>query len=158
MRRRLPRLVTLGDLQGDLHSHSDCSDGVHTIEADYVMKRYKEDNVVVNGRFQEYKNNAYMLVLESRWSGAWRTTFHYVKSSAGSCTLLNANCTTDGLEGTQISAGAAYFMDPNLYLFVLASKLTNGSSARYNNAASTQPDPFPGEDITQGAVGLAYTF
>jgi predicted porin len=132
--------------------------GVHTIEADYVMKRYKEDNVIVNGRFQEYKNNAYMLVLESRWSGAWRTTFHYVKSSAGSCTLLNTNCTTDGLEGKQISAGAAYFMDPNLYLFVLASKLTNGSSARYNNAASTQPDPNPGEDITQGAVGLAYTF
>jgi predicted porin len=132
--------------------------GVHTIEADYVKKRYKEDNVVVNGRFQEYKNNAYMLVLESRWSGAWRTTFHYVKSSAGSCTLLNTNCTTDGLEGKQISAGAAYFVDPNFYLFVLASKLTNGSSARYSNVASTQPDPNPGEDITQGAVGLAYTF
>ena len=132
--------------------------GVHTIEADYVMKRYKEDNVVVNGRFQEYKNNAYMLVLESRWSGTWRTTFHYVKSSAGSCTLLNTNCTTDGLEGKQISAGAAYFMDPNFYLFVLASKLTNGSSARYSNVASTQPNPNPGEDITQGAVGLAYTF
>ena len=30
---RLPRLVTLADLRGDLHSHSDWSDGVHTIEA-----------------------------------------------------------------------------------------------------------------------------
>ncbi len=29
---RLPRLVTLADLKGDLHSHSDWSDGVHTIE------------------------------------------------------------------------------------------------------------------------------
>ena len=28
----LPRLVTAGDLRGDLHSHSDWSDGVHTIE------------------------------------------------------------------------------------------------------------------------------
>ena len=28
----LPRLVTIGDLRGDLHSHSDWSDGVHTIE------------------------------------------------------------------------------------------------------------------------------
>jgi predicted porin len=132
--------------------------GVHTIEADYVMKRYKEDNVIVNGRFQEYKNNAYMLVLESRWSGAWRTTFHYVKSSAGSCTLLNTNCTTDGLEGKQLSAGVAYFMDPTVYVFVLANKLTNGSSARYSNVASTQPNPNPGESITQGAVGLAYIF
>ncbi|HYH92395.1 MAG TPA: DNA polymerase/3'-5' exonuclease PolX [Candidatus Saccharimonadales bacterium] len=29
---RLPRLITLADLQGDLHSHSDWSDGVHPIE------------------------------------------------------------------------------------------------------------------------------
>ena len=30
---RLPTLVTLADLRGDLHSHSDWSDGVHSIEA-----------------------------------------------------------------------------------------------------------------------------
>jgi DNA polymerase (family 10) len=30
---RLPSLVIAGDLRGDLHSHSDWSDGVHTIEA-----------------------------------------------------------------------------------------------------------------------------
>ena len=29
---RLPTLITLGDLRGDLHSHSDWSDGVHAIE------------------------------------------------------------------------------------------------------------------------------
>ena len=29
---KLPSLVTLGDLRGDLHSHSEWSDGVHTIE------------------------------------------------------------------------------------------------------------------------------
>ncbi len=29
---RLPSLITLADLRGDLHSHSDWSDGVHTIE------------------------------------------------------------------------------------------------------------------------------
>jgi hypothetical protein len=132
--------------------------GVHSIEADYLIKRYREKNVSVNGRFQDYKNNAYMLVLESRWSAVWRTTFHYVKSSAGSCTLMNTNCTTDGLEGKQLSAGVAYFMDPTVYVFVLANKLTNGSSARYSNVASTQPNPNPGESITQGAVGLAYIF
>ncbi len=129
--------------------------GVHSVEADFVQKRYKEENVGVNGRFQEYKNNAYMLILESRWSGAWRTAVHYIKSSAGSCTLLNAVCTTSGLEGRQIDVAAAYYMDPNVYVFVLASKLTNGAAARYNNSSQT---PSPGEDITQGAVGLAYTF
>jgi DNA polymerase (family 10) len=30
---RLPSLVALGDLRGDLHTHSEWSDGVHTIEA-----------------------------------------------------------------------------------------------------------------------------
>lgn len=30
---RLPSLITLADLRGDLHSHSNWSDGVHTIEA-----------------------------------------------------------------------------------------------------------------------------
>lgn len=30
---RLPRLVTVGDLRGDCHTHSDWSDGVHSIEA-----------------------------------------------------------------------------------------------------------------------------
>src|SRR5207253_1868142 len=29
---RLPRLITLDDLRGDCHTHSDWSDGVHTIE------------------------------------------------------------------------------------------------------------------------------
>jgi predicted porin len=129
--------------------------GVHSIEADYITKKYKEDNVTVNGRFQEYKNNAYMLVLESRWSNSWRTALHYIKSTKGDCTLLNVACTTDGLDGSQISVGVAYYTDPSFYIFGLYSKLTNGSSARYNNSSQT---PNPGEDITQGSVGIAYNF
>jgi predicted porin len=129
--------------------------GNHSIEADYITKQYKEENVTVNGRFQEYKNNAYMLVLESRWSASWRTALHYIKSTKGDCTLLNTACTTDGLDGSQISLGVAYFMDPSFYIFGLYSKLTNGTSARYNNSSQT---PSPGEDITQGSVGIAYNF
>lgn len=30
---RLPSLIDVGDLQGDLHSHSDWTDGIHTVEA-----------------------------------------------------------------------------------------------------------------------------
>src|SRR6266513_3592971 len=129
--------------------------GNHSIEADFVQKHYKEENVSVNGHFQDYKNNAYMLILESRWSGQWRTAVHYMKSSAGTCTLLNTACTTDGLDGHQIDVGVAYYMDPSVYVFVLASKLTNGAAARYNSSSQT---PNPGEDITQGGIGLAYTF
>ena len=51
--------------------------------------------------------------------------------------------------------GVAYYLDPSVYIFVLASKLTNGSAARYNSSSQS---PAPGEDITQGGVGIAYTF
>ncbi len=129
--------------------------GNHSIEADYVVKHYKEDNVVVNGRFQDYKNKAYMLLVESRWSSTWRTAVHYIKASAGSCTLLNTACTTDGLGGSQIDVGVAYYLDPSVYIFGLYSKLTNGAAAVYN---SSSQKPRPGEDITQGGVGIAYTF
>lgn len=129
--------------------------GNHSFEADYVVKQYKEKNVTVNGRFQDYKNKAYMLLIESRWSGTWRTAVHYIKSSAGTCTLFNTACDTTGLEGSQIDVGVAYYLDPTVYIFGLVSKLTNGASARYNSSSQT---PAPGEDITQGGVGIAYTF
>ncbi len=129
--------------------------GVHSIEADFVRKQYKEEGVSVNGRFEEYKNNAYMLILESRWSGALRTAVHYIKASAGSCALGNTACTTDGLEGRQLDVGVAYYLDPSVYIFGLYSKLKNGASAVYN---SSSQKPSPGEDITQGGVGIAYTF
>src|SRR6266540_7409660 len=129
--------------------------GIHSVEADFVRKHYKEEGVSVDGRFEDYKNNAYMLILESRWSGALRTAVHYIKASAGSCSLGNTACTTDGLEGHQIDVGVAYYLDPSVYIFGLYSKLTNGASAVYN---SSSQKPSPGEDITQGGVGIAYTF
>lgn len=142
--------------------------GVHSIEADYITKKYREYNVVptAGGKFQQYNNAAYMLVLENRWSNAWRTAFHYVKATAGSCQLQslgNLACNADGLGGTQISAGVARYFDPNVYVFVLASRLTNDKSARFNNTsevdtAGASLRPNDGEDITNFAVGLAYTF
>jgi hypothetical protein len=47
-------------------------------------------------------------------------------------------------------------MDPSVYLFLLFNKMTNGASAQYNSSASQKPNP--GEDITSGALGIAYTF
>jgi hypothetical protein len=136
--------------------------GIHSIEADITSKKYSESNVTATaaGKFQEYKNTAYLLLLESRWSSTWRTAFSYVKASAGSCQQAitsNVACSTTGLDGNQISAGLAYFLDPSAYLFGLVARVTNGSSARYNNLALA-PAPNPGEDIKNVAIGFAYTF
>ena len=129
--------------------------GVHSIEADVIKKQYKETGAVTVGNFEEHKNNAFELVWEARWTNQWRTALSYVKATTGSCKVVGANCSTDGLEGTQISAGVAYFLDPSTYLFGLFSRLTNGTAARFNN---TSQSVNAGEDTTQGAVGIAYSF
>lgn len=125
--------------------------GNHQFEIDANRKEYKE-NASVTGRVSSYKNNAYMFIWEARWTPQWRTAFHYVRATEGECTRVNAACNTDGLEGTQISAGFAYHFSRRTYLFVMGSLLRNGFSAVYNN--SNLQEPNPGEDIRQVAVGL----
>jgi general bacterial porin, GBP family len=132
--------------------------GEHSFEADYISKKYDEngENSGVNGRFQTYKNGAYQFVWEARWSPQWRTAAHYIKANAGTCTRFNAACTTDGLDATQISVGVAYYLDPSYSLFALYSVINNGKSARYENMESGRPSV--GEDITQYAFGISYSF
>jgi hypothetical protein len=129
--------------------------GVHSIEADVNTKQYKETGATAVNAFEKYKNNAYEVVWEARWTAEWRTALSYIKATAGSCSVVSAGCTTTGLDGTQINAGVAYSLDPSTYLFALFSRLTNGSSARYNN---TSQSVSAGEDTTQGAFGIAYSF
>ena len=130
--------------------------GIHSFEVDVSSKAYKETGATPANRFQEYKNGAYEALWEARWSSAWRTTFSYIRATAGSCTLVTNPCSTSGMDATQINAGVAYSFDASTYLFALYARLKNGTSARYNNSA--QGSPNPGEDITQAALGLAYTF
>ena len=130
--------------------------GVHSIEADVNTKQYKETGGAAATSFAEYKNNAYAVIWEARWTPQWRTTLSYVKATAGSCSLVTNPCSADGLDGALIAGGVTYSFDPSTYLFGLLARLNNGSSARFNNTASQTPNP--GEDITQIAVGLAYSF
>jgi predicted porin len=129
--------------------------GKHKIEFDYIRKEYKE-NPTITGRFREYKNNAYMVVVDSRWNNQWRTAAHWVKSEKGSCARVNAACITDGLDGTQVSVGAAYYFSRRTYLFGFVQWITNGRSALYNSHPTQ--GPATGEDLLQYAIGLAHTF
>ncbi len=129
--------------------------GRHTFEADYNEKKYDE-NATVTGRFLSYKNSAYQLKWQARWSKAFRTEVQYVKAFKGSCSRVNAGCSTDGLDGSVLDLGLAYYFSPRTYLFVLGSILRNGFSARYNN--EDLQDPSVGEDITQWALGLSHSF
>ena len=129
--------------------------GDHSIEADVNAKQYKETGGAAANSFQEYKNAAAALIWEARWTSQWRTALTYARGTAGSCALVSNACSTSGLEGSLIAAGVTYSFDPSTYLFGLAARLTNGSSARFNNSPQT---PNPGEDINQVSVGIAYSF
>ncbi len=125
--------------------------GKHSFEADYIQKKYDE-NATVTGRFSSYKNNAYEVIWDARWTNAWRTMVEYIKSEKGSCSRVNAACVTDGLDGDQINFGFAYYFSKRTYLFAMGALLKNGSSARYNNLNLQAPSV--GEDIDTYAIGL----
>ncbi len=125
------------------------------IMANYTRKQYNE-NPYITGRFQSYKNNSYEVAWDARWSSAWRTMLEYIHADKGSCSRLNAACTTDGLDGYQVNAGVSYYFSRRTYMFLIGALLRNGFSARYNN--SDLQSPSVGEDITQYALGLNHSF
>ena len=138
--------------------------GNHQFEFDYEWHEWKEFGMQsiaanANGRFSSYKNNSWLALWEARWTPNFRTQVHYVKGSAGSCSRMfvtnNAACITDGLDGSQLSVGAAYYFSRRTYLFFLYQQLKNGKSAIFASGTQT---PSAGEDVTQYAVGIHTSF
>jgi predicted porin len=130
--------------------------GNHQFEIDANEKKYEETGTNVTGRVRSYKNNAYMFIWDARWSQQWRTAFHYIKATPGSCSRVNAECNTNGLEGEQFALGVAYHFSRRTYLFLMGTYVKNGYSAVFNN--SNLQEPNPGEDITQIGLGIHTAF
>ncbi|HSS27829.1 MAG TPA: porin [Usitatibacter sp.] len=129
--------------------------GIHTIEADLIQKEYNE-NASVTGRFSNYKNTAWQVAWDARWNAQWRTALEYIKANKGTCSRVNAECSTDGLDGSQLQFGVAYYFSKRSYLFAMGALLRNGFSAQYNNSASQTPNV--GEDLDQYAIGMSHSF
>ena len=123
-------------------------------EFDVIRKNYKE-NATVTGRFQSYQNTAYLLAMDLRF-GLWRIDAHLVKASAGSCSRVATACSTNGLNGTKMSLGAAYYLSKRTYLFGVVDQVRNGTSARYDNTEFQSPAL--GEDIRNIAMGVSHAF
>jgi len=131
--------------------------GMHQIGLDFNMKKYEESpELAVTGRVVEYKNTAVGVTWVARWTKMVRTAVFYGSASEGDCKLFNTTCSTTGLDGTMLALGAAYYLDPRFLLYVLYGKVDNGEGARYENLEDGRGRP--GEDITQGAIGLSYSF
>jgi predicted porin len=130
--------------------------GRHSVEGNVAYMEYDETGGQA-GRFENYHHYAWNVALESRWSDAWRSAVGYARAEKGSCSLVGgASCSTEGLDGSQVSLGAAYYFSKRTYAFALFTKLWNGKSAVYNNMANF--DPARGADIDQFALGVAHNF
>lgn len=128
----------------------------HKFAFDAARKEYVE-NATVAGRFQNYKNMAYGLAMESQWGSFWRTAVTYVTAGAGTCARVAATCVTDGLEADKFVVGVSYALSKRSMVFGSFGKLNNGKSARYSSY-ELGPTATPGENITQYALGLSHSF
>lgn len=128
----------------------------HTIEGNLAEMRYRERGGK-SARFESYRHTSGSVGVVSRWGDAWRTAVAYIHAGAGSCALFDdVPCSTSGLEGNQVSLGAAYYFSRRTYLFALYAKLWNGASAQYNNVDGI--DVPPGADPQQFALGITHNF
>jgi len=128
----------------------------HTVESNVAYTRYAETGGA-DGRFRDHRHWSGALSLDSKWSDAWRTAASVDVSASGSCTLFGGvPCRTDGLDGRQLSLGAAYYLSRRTSLFALYAKLWNGRSAQYNNVDGI--DMPVGADPQQLAVGIMHSF
>jgi predicted porin len=130
----------------------------HMFTFDIARLEYTESGQTANGRFEKYERTNWTVGWEARWGGGpVRTGIQYVNMNEGKCSLSGGvGCTTTGLDGNHISLGTAYDLSKRTFIFALASKLTNGESARFDNWANG--DANRGADLTQWALGVQHRF
>jgi predicted porin len=127
----------------------------HKLSADFALMEWKESGGAV-GDTSKLKKRAWGVGWAAEWGGPWKSDIAYVRNNKGTCSAVGVDCSTDGIEGHIISAGVAYSFSKRTLLFGLASKLTSGKSAIYDQAANF--DPNRGEDTTVFALGVSHSF
>jgi predicted porin len=129
----------------------------HRITGDIARLEYKESGQAANGRFEKLEKTNWTVGWEARWGGPWRTGLSYVKVNEGSCSLSGGvACSTSGTDGNQINLGGAYDFSKRTFLFAIATKITAGESAQFDNWANGTPAR--GADNTQFALGVSTSF
>ena len=125
--------------------------------ADIARLEYKESGQAAPGRFEDLKKTNWAVGWEARWGGPWRTGISYVHVNEGTCSLSGGvACSTSGTDGNQVNLGTAYDFSKRTFIFAIATKLTAGESAQFDNWAGGTPAR--GADNTQFAVGMSHSF
>lgn len=161
-------LAQLGGSAGATATNAGSKDVGHELVAAYafstgtkvsaIAERLSYDtDETVTGKVNHYERDAWYLLLQQRW-GSHQLFGSYGKADAGSVTLVGGGpATTNGLGGSQWSAGYVYSLTKTADLYVSAYGMNNDRSATY---ALFPPvgKVAPGASTKGFGFGLLYTF
>jgi predicted porin len=126
------------------------------IVVDFAKLTYRETGQTGNGKFQEYKKPNWAIGYQID-VGPWGGAIQYVHAGTGTCQLTGGvDCSTRGLDSKMISIGGRYRFDRQTFVYVIVNRLNNGASAQHDNWAASTPNR--GEDLSQAAIGISYSF
>jgi predicted porin len=127
--------------------------GGFRIGADVARLRYSETTVIPSaGKFSAYRNWATQVTVQQRINPSLSLAFSYAIASPGQCELTaGVACSTHGLGGYQMNAGAMYHLNRQVGLFALVSEIKNRPASLYGQASQ-------GSDILSYAAGVLWRF
>lgn len=161
-------LAQLGGSAGATLTNTSSKDVGHELVASFafatgtkvsaIVERlaYDTDDTVV-GKVNHYERDAWYLLVQHRWA-KHQLFGAYGKAAAGSVKVVGGGpATTNGLGGTQWSAGYTYSLSKSADLYTSVYGMTNERSASY---ALFPPvgTVAPGASTTGFGLGMLYTF
>lgn len=110
------------------------------------------------GTVREYERDAWVGSVNHRM-GKHHAIVSYSKADQGSCSLATGSaCSTRGLGADQLALGYAYDWNPQTWLYLFWTRITNEEAAAYNFGVSGAPAAGVGADPEGIALGIRYRF
>lgn len=103
------------------------------VSLDLARLGYRERGLVSEvGRFKKYQNETFQVTVQYLGIENIRLALNAAFANAGRCELTGGvSCSTQGLGGSQVSAGLIYSYSPQLSVFSLMTKVNNKPGSRY---------------------------
>lgn len=125
----------------------------HRLSADIAQMEWEESGPGGSGNYEKL---SWDIGWEARWGGPVRTMLMYGRANEGDCSVTGIACTTDGLDGTQLSFTVAYDLSKRTFIYGSFARVSMGDSAVYDNWTNGAPPR--GSDTTQMQVGVTHSF
>lgn len=110
------------------------------------------------GTVREYERDAWVGSVNHRM-GKHHAIVSYSKADQGNCSLATGSaCSTRGLGADQWALGYAYDWNPQTWLYLFWTRITNEEAAAYNFGVSGAPAAGVGADPEGVALGIRYRF